>query len=233
MRITGFVKNSLIDWDGYVCSVAFLPGCNFRCPFCQNPELALNKDTLSEVPLPRIREYLEEHSDFLDGVVITGGEPTIHEDLPDLIREFKDMGLMVKLDTNGSRPALVEDLIGADLLDFVSMDIKAPLDSRYNEASGTEVDLDKVKQSISSLMEDPVDYEFRTTVVPVLLDKGDIEDIAAYIGGARRYILQQFRPKVTLDDNYSVLDPYSESELREMAEIAKEYVRKVLIRGEM
>jgi len=231
MRIAGFIKTSLIDWDGHVSSVIFLPGCNFRCPFCHNMELVLRPDEVPAVPLEEIMNYLEQNADFLDGVVVTGGEPTLHADLAVLLSEIKKIGLKVKLDTNGSRPQVLLDLIGAGLIDSISMDLKGPLDARYEDLVGCEPPLDEIKRSIALIMDAGIDYEFRTTVVPVLLRRKDIEDIAAFVGGARKYVLQQFQPKNTLDERMSLLDPYPEEELRQMAEAARGYVRRLIIRG--
>jgi len=231
MRVVGFRKTSLLDWDGRVVSVIYLPGCNFRCPFCHNTDLVMRPGELPEVDMVAVGKYIEENTDFLDGVVITGGEPTIHSDLPDLIKWLRTKGMKVKLDTNGSNPEMLEDLINAGLLDYVAMDIKAPLAGVYDELSGVDTPLKELKRSISLIMDSGIDYEFRTTVVPVLLKENDIERIAAYIGGARKYALQQFRPGDTLDIKFSKLDPYPSDRLTEMAERARSYVRKVVIRG--
>jgi len=231
MRIVGFTRTSLLDWDGCVTSVLYLPGCNFRCPFCHNRDLVLHPGDLPGLEWEDIEGYLMENSDFLDGVVITGGEPTIHPDLPDLVGKLKGLELGVKLDTNGTNPDMLQDLIDSALVDFVAMDLKAPLDSRYSDLCGTDAPLEDLKRSISILMDSDIDYEFRTTVVPVLLKDEDIEAIAAFVGGARKLALQQFRPGITLDERLSRLDPYPLDRIREMAETAKHYVRRVVIRG--
>jgi pyruvate formate lyase activating enzyme len=233
MRIVGLIKTSLLDWDGKVTSVIYLAGCNFRCPFCHNADLVLRPAEMPEVDMDALEEYLQEQADFLDGVVVTGGEPTLNEDLPQLIKWLRDKGLKVKLDTNGTNPDMLEDLLDAGMLDYVAMDIKAPLDESYNDLSGVDAPLEQLKRSISIIMDSGVDYEFRTTVVPILLKEEDIERIAAFIGGARRYALQQFRPGVTLDEKFSVLDPYPAARIRDMAERAGRYVRNVVIRGDV
>jgi pyruvate formate lyase activating enzyme len=233
MRIVGFIKTSLVDWDGNVSAVIFLPGCNFRCPFCHNRELVLDPNGVPEVSLTPILEYLEQNSDFLDGVVVTGGEPTIHNGLPDLLSRIGAVGLKLKLDTNGTNPAMLADLIDSSIIDSVAMDIKAPLDHRYDELSGTDAPLEDIKRSISILMDSDIEHEFRTTVVPHLIKEEEVEAMAAYIGGARKYVLQQFRPGTTIDGRLSKIDPYPVDRLRSMAEMAKPYVRRVLIRGDM
>ncbi|MBM4237692.1 MAG: anaerobic ribonucleoside-triphosphate reductase activating protein, partial [Euryarchaeota archaeon] len=187
MRIVGFSKTSLLDWDGCVASTVYLPGCNFRCPACHNRDLVLEPERLDDIPLSDMEDFIRSNREFLDGVVVTGGEPTIHDDLPELVRLLRGMGMRVKLDTNGCRPEMLEALLDEGLLDFVAMDIKAPLNEKYTEVTGTEVKLERIKRSISIITNSGVDYEFRTTVVPIFLDKKDIESIAAYIGGARKY----------------------------------------------
>ncbi len=233
MKIIGFIRTSLLDWDGHVVAVIYLPGCNFRCPFCHNHEVVLSPGSFEEVPLGEIEAYVRENAEFLDGVVVTGGEPTIHPDLPKLLSRLKALGTKVKLDTNGTNPEMLEDVLEAGLVDYVAMDIKAPLDEKYDDLAGVPVPLDKVKRSIEIIRSSGVDHEFRTTVVPILLASGDVERIAAYIGGAKKYAIQQFRPGSTLDPNLGVVKPYPRGTVLGMAESAKRYVRKVVIRGDV
>lgn len=230
-RIAGVAKTSLLDWDGMVVATIYLQGCNLRCPFCHNPDLVPIKDDVDTVPWESLQEYLSENADFLDGVVITGGEPTMNEDLPDLIRRIRALGLKVKLDTNGTNPTMLQDLLRSGLLDFVAMDLKGPLDEKYSQVCGTQVDLEAIKRSIDLIMTSGVDYEFRTTVVPHYLKPADIERMAAYIGGARKYALQRFKNDRTLDKRLGQIDPYSEAQMLGMAETARRYVDKVVVRG--
>ncbi len=233
MRIIGFIKTSLLDWDGHVVAVLYLPGCNFRCPFCHNKDLVLSPDSMEEVPLEEIEQYVRDNAEFLDGVVVTGGEPTIHSDLPGLLSRLKALGVKVKLDTNGTNPDMLGDVLEAGLVDYVAMDLKAPLDEKYDELAGVDVPIDRVKRSIEVLRNSGVEHEFRTTVVPILLTQKDVERIAAYIGGASKFAIQQFRPGSTLDPNLSVVKPYPRGTMLAMAECAKQYVRKVVIRGDV
>lgn len=233
MKIIGFIKTSLLDWDGHVVASIYLPGCNFRCPFCHNRDVVLDPGSFEEVPFQEVEEFIKANSEFLDGVVVTGGEPTMHRDLPDLLRKLKALGVKVKLDTNGTDPEMLRDLIDSGLVDYVAMDLKAPLNEKYSDVAGVEVPLDKIKRSIELLETSGVEHEFRTTVVPILLTPGDIEAIAAYIGGAKKFALQQFRPEHTLDPKLSVVKPYSSGAMRGMAETAKRYVRTVVIRGDV
>lgn len=188
---------------------------------------------MEEVPLEEIEEYVRDNAEFLDGIVVTGGEPTIHQDLPELLSKLKALGTKVKLDTNGTNPDMLEDVLEAGLVDYVAMDIKAPLDEKYDDLAGVPVPLDKVKRSIEVIRASGVDHEFRTTVVPILLAPGDVERIAAYIGGARKFAIQQFRPGNTLDPNLGAVKPYPRGTVLSMAESAKRYVRKVVIRGDV
>ncbi|QLH75118.1 MAG: anaerobic ribonucleoside-triphosphate reductase activating protein [Methanomassiliicoccales archaeon] len=230
-KIVGFARTSLLDWDGKVAATVYLQGCNLRCGFCHNPDLVPMVSGLTEVPFEEISGYIASNNDFLEGVVITGGEATIHKDLPELISRFKDMGMKVKLDTNGTNPLVLKDLIRSGMLDFIAMDIKAPLNHKYSEITSSKIDLDAIKGSISLIMDEMTDYEFRTTVVPFYLDTPDIEAIASFIGGAKKYALHQFNNKNTLDPRLALMSPYPDSKLREMAEVAKQYVRKVVLRG--
>ncbi len=232
MKVAGFIKTSLLDWDGFIVSTVYLPGCNFRCPFCHNPQLVVGVvDDEEQIDWSQVEGYLRENRDFLDGVVVSGGEPTLHHDLHSMLKSIKALGLKVKLDSNGTRPEVLDDLIGAGLVDFVAMDIKAPLDRRYDQLCGVEGQAEKVKTSVKLVIDSGVDHEFRTTVVPIMVKEDDIEDIARSLRGARRYTLQQFRPKVTLDPNLGALEPYPVSVLRRMSETAREHVANVRVRG--
>jgi len=232
-RIAGFNRTSLLDWDGCVAAVIFLPGCNFRCPFCHNRQLVLTPEEYEEIPIEFVEEYIRENSEFLDGIVITGGEPTIHGDLPELIKRIKGLGIRVKLDTNGTNPEMLKDLIDAGLIDFVAMDLKAPLDEGYDDLAGTKVEVEKIKRSIQIIMSSGIDYEFRTTMVPILITPEDYERMAAYIGTAKKFVLQHFSPRNTIDPNLSVIKPLDDAKVRAIAERCKPYVRKLVIRGGM
>jgi len=231
MKIAGFIKTTLLDWEGKVACTIYLAGCDFRCPYCHNRDLVLHPDDVDEVDENNIMEYIADHSDFLDGVVISGGEPLANKDLIGLIKKLRKLGMKIKIDTNGNHPDELDDLIGAGLVDYVAMDLKCSLNERYNVATDSGVNIEKIKRSIRVIMDSGVDYEFRTTVAPIFVKNNDIEDICKEIRGAKRYRLHQFRPKNTLDPSLSVLDPYPEEKLYEMAEIAKKYIKDVRIRG--
>jgi len=205
MNLAGFQATTLIDYPGRVAATLFAAGCNFRCPFCHNAELVL-PERVRELPLldsERVLEDLERRRGFLDGVVLTGGEPTLQEDLADFAERLRRMDFLVKLDTNGSRPEIVRDLIGAELVNYVAVDLKAPPD-RYAEFAGVEVPTDVIGRTVAILKESRVEYEFRTTVAPGLTEE-DLEAIAAWLRPARRYVLQAFR--VPTETAKGLIDP--------------------------
>jgi len=234
MKFAGLVKQSLVDYPGEVTAVLFTRGCNIRCPFCQNTHLLVRSPRISEpvISMEEAVAFLEERLGFLDAVTVTGGEPTLHEDLPDALAAFKALGYLVKLDTNGTNPAMLQQLIDSDILDYVAMDIKAPLDYRkYTRACGklTTEEFFNVRSSIRMLMEAKISVEFRTTVVPLLHPPEDIEEIARYIQGAPLYSLQQFNPAVTLDTTYGAVVPYTHKEMQALADRCAPYVQNVRV----
>lgn len=231
--IKGFVETSLCDWDGYISSVVFLAGCNFRCPFCQNGDLILRSDDLPTIEFARVADYLATHQAWIDGVVITGGEPTLCGDLGRLAAEFKDLGFKVKLDTNGTRPAVLERLLQEGLIDYVAMDIKAPLDGRYHIAAGVNVKLPDVKRSIEIVTALGDSSEFRTTLVPGIVGADEIEAIARSISGADKYVLQRFVPDNSLDNSLRRAVPYDDSLVTQLLDIAGRQVKSCFYRGKI
>lgn len=213
MKIGGLQKLTLIDYPGKVAATVFTAGCNFFCPFCHNPDLVLfNKN--EQYPFLSTEQFfwwLEKNLGLLDGVCISGGEPTIHQDLPDFIKEIKDLGFAVKLDTNGSNPGMLEQLLDNNLVDYVAMDIKAPI-NKYSKFYRLPIDTAAIKKSVN-LIRQLADYEFRTTVIPDLHKKRDFTEIGEWLMGSNKYVLQQFRPKKTLDPAFADVRPYSDEEL--------------------
>ncbi|MGA2193236.1 MAG: anaerobic ribonucleoside-triphosphate reductase activating protein [Nitrospirota bacterium] len=221
VRIKGFVEASFLDWPGKVSAVVFLPGCNFRCPFCHNGDLILNPGIFEDFPLEQVVMSLEENQGFVDGVTLTGGEPSIIPGLPVLLGAIKASCLPVKLDTNGSKPEVLKALIGEGLVDAVAMDIKAELTPEaYAKASGKQADIEAIRESIELLLAADIDVAFRTTVVPGLHDARSIGSIAEAVSG-RSYTLQNFRPKYALDPAYTELKPFSPEEFRRLQDAAK------------
>ncbi|MFQ5758169.1 MAG: anaerobic ribonucleoside-triphosphate reductase activating protein [Candidatus Bathyarchaeia archaeon] len=236
MEIKGVVDLSLVDWDGRLSMVIFLPRCNFRCPFCQNYALVLHPEEEETIPFERVEDYLRRQKDWLDGVCVTGGEPTLHADLPEFCSKLKGTGLPVKLDTNGTNPLMVKGLIEGGLVDYVAVDIKAPLTvEKYSKAIGVDAKnfLGKVKETVGMLLEAGVDYEFRTTVVPTLHDEKDIEEISRDMKGCRKYVLQKFDAslrKRTLDPTFSRLKPFTDEEMKNLLTAARKNVPNAKIR---
>ena len=217
MKIGGFQKVSRIDYPGRISAVVFTQGCNFRCPFCHNPELVDPERFEGLIPEPEILSFLEKRRGRLDAAVITGGEPTLQSELIPFIIHLKAMGYLIKLDTNGALPDVLEEMLGRRLLDYVAMDIKAPLE-RYGEATKTKTDGQRLRKSISLITASDVDYEFRTTAVRSLLAPDDFEEIGRLISGAKRFVLQKFVPTKTLDRSYLGESSYSDAELKTIIE---------------
>jgi len=235
MEIKGFIGLSLVDWDGKVSSVIFLPGCNMRCPFCYNTKLVLHPNEASTIPIEEIKDYLKKNKGWIDGVVITGGEPTLQEDLPILCEEIKKAGLSIKIDSNGTNPSMIRKLISRGLIDYVAMDVKAPLiEDDYSRASGVNVTalLKRIEDSIDTLLENRVYYEFRTTLVPTLHETSDIEKICEKINGCRKYALQNFKADVeTIDPSFQKLKLFSQAEIERFFQTAKNLIPNTILRG--
>ena len=229
MIIGGFQKFSLIDYPNKVCAIIFTQGCNFRCPYCHNPELVVPERYGSEIPVSEIYNFLETRRGRLDAVTITGGEPTLHSDLIEMIRKIKDMGFLVKLDTNGSHPEVLEKIISGKLVDYLAMDVKAPVKS-YTKVVGRYIDVGKIKKSINLIMNSGIKYEFRTTVAKPFVSKDDLREIAREIRGAENYCLQNFVPSKTLVPNLTKENSFSYDELEALAKELKKYVKNCYVR---
>ena len=230
MIIGGLQKLTLIDYPGKLAATVFTVGCNFFCEFCHNPDLVLVKKTGNE-PFMTSEQFfwwLEKKLGLLDGICITGGEPTIHSELPQFIKEIKYLGFAVKLDTNGTNPEMLENLLNKNLVDYLAMDIKSSLD-KYHKFSRIKLDVDKIKRSVDLVQQAP-EYEFRTTVIPLFHDKKELHNIAKWLRGAKKYALQQFRPETTLDPRCSMLKPYSEEELKSFCQLFQPYFESCELR---
>ncbi len=215
MKIVKYIKNSLIDFPGKIATVVFTNGCNWNCWYCQNNKILTETRDISE----EFFEYLESRRGWIDGVVVCGGEPTIHRDLPQFCRRIKDLGFAVKLDTNGTNPELIAELLDNNLVDYIAMDIKAPLEKLPAVVCSRDK-IDRVKDSVDILLTDRVDYEFRTTVSPDLTLE-DIDILAHMIAGAKRYYLQQYhKPNIREHE----AEPHKIDTLYEMCQIANKIV---------
>ena len=239
MEIKGFIDLSLSDWDGKLCSVVFLPDCNFRCPFCYNSILILHPETVETVPFSHVEDYLGNHRSWIDGVCITGGEPTIHKELPELCSKLKETGFLVKVDTNGTYPKMVKKLIDNGLVDYIALDIKAPLTlEKYFKATDANVErlLEKVEESIGVLLESNMDYEFRTTIVPTLHEEQDLKEICDSVKGCKKFVLQKFDAslgKKTIDPDFSKLKSFSDEKMKSFLAIAQEILPDVRLRSSL
>ncbi len=235
MEIKGFIDISLVDWDGKISSVIFLPGCNMRCPFCYNATMVLHPKKMQTIPFEQIEEYLKKNRRWIDGAVITGGEPTIHNDLPELCRKIKGLGFLVKVDTNGTNPRMIRELIDKGLVDCIAMDVKAPLtEEKYSKACGTNAKnlLKKIEETIDILLRSNVEYEFRTTMVPTLHKKGDIEQICQRIRGCRKYVVQNFKGDVeTINPTFKKLKPFTDRKMKAFLTLARKLVSNTTLRS--
>lgn len=251
IQIGGLQKFTLLDFPGRLAAIVFLIGCNFKCPFCYSSELVLPEKIKKQ---PKISEksffdFLKERKNLLEGVVICGGEPTINNDLPQFCQKIKKLGYLVKLDTNGSNPEMLKKLIEKKFVDYIAMDIKAPISvktqnsntkcqndnsklkiNNYQQATGTRVNLSNIKKSIEIIKNSGIDYEFRTTVVPTIHTKEDILQIVKEISPAKRYFLQNFRPEKTIDSQFEKIKPYPHEFLLQLQKVISPFFESCQIR---
>ena len=227
MFFAGFQKLTLLDYPGKVACILFTNGCNFRCPFCHNASLVRAQDG-ADISDAEVLEFLKKRQGILEGVCISGGEPLIHNELKDFIREVKKLGYPVKLDTNGSFPQKLRELIGEGLVDYVAMDVKNSFE-KYNETTGINADIDSVKESIEILINGNIDYEFRTTLVSGFHTPKDMQSIGEMIKGTKKYYLQNFADSG--DILCPGLAPLGEEEMELMRKTAEKYVSVTQIRG--
>ena len=215
MIFGGLQKFSLIDYPGKPCAIVFTVGCNFRCPYCHNPELVSLGSGINIIEEQEILEFLKGRKDKLDAVTITGGEPTLHKDLLDFMKKLKKMGFLIKLDSNGTNPDMLQKALDEKLVDYLAMDIKAPLD-KYEKVTILPINIDDIKKSIEIIKNSNIDHEFRTTIVESLLSKKDILEIGDTIADAKRYYLQKFVPTKTNDPKYLEETTYSDEEFEDL-----------------
>ena len=193
MKIKGFQGTSLLDFPGRIASLVFFGHCNLTCPFCHNPTLVQNPDQYPDYPLAELLAELKSRSRFIDGVVISGGEPTLAPGLLPLLREIRVLGLQVKLDTNGTKPQVLLALLNKDLIDYIAMDVKAPAE-KYDEITRTSVEMDSIRRSIAMIRNSGIPHEFRLTFAPQLTLEDALET-ARMVKGCDRFYLQQYRPR--------------------------------------
>lgn len=229
MRIYGLNKTTLLDYPGHVAATIFLGGCNFRCPFCQNGDLVLRPETQQVIEDGEVYSFLEKRKGILSGVCITGGEPTLEKDLPTAIKKIKEMGYLVKLDTNGYRPEVLRELLAEGVLDYIAMDVKNCMDY-YGETAGYgSIDLGKIRESIYLIEGCGIEYEFRTTIVKELHSDENMIKLGKEIEGAKAYFLQGYQ------ESGGVISPgfhgCTKMEMEKKAALVREYVPNVQLRG--
>ena len=226
VEIKGLEKFASRDFPGHISATVFLGGCNFRCPFCHNASLVLAPDSLQTLPLDLFLSFLDGRRGWLEAVCISGGEPCLHEDLETLVRVVRERGLRVKIDTNGGFPGRLDKLLRAGLLDWVAMDIKAPLE-RYTEVTRVAADVEAIARSADLIRASGVRATFRTTAVPGLVGREDIVKIGEWLRGAAEFRVQQFAPRDTIDPAFLEVKPYARGELEALVEAARPYFREV------
>lgn len=230
MPIKGFQGTSLLDYPGRIASLVFYGGCNLTCPFCHNPDLVLNPGHYPNYPVDDLIDELRSRRSFIDGVVVSGGEPTVDGGLVPFLRQVKSLGLLVKLDSNGLAPGVLEGLLWEKLVDYLAIDLKTSPE-RYGELHNAPVDVPALRRSLELVLKDGVEYEFRTTCVPGLVEEADIHRIGQAIAGARTWVLQQFVPRHALAESLQALEPHPADEIRRFAALAETYAEDVQIRG--
>lgn len=234
IHIKGVQKVSLIDYPGKIASIVFLNKCNMRCPYCHNPELVFSNDAGGEFPdisVEEFMQFLDTKKKWIDGVSICGGEPTLHPGLVEFAKMIKDKGLLVKLDTNGTNPVMLKQLIDDKLVDYVAMDVKNS-GERYESTAKVKVNMEKVKESIRLIIDAGnkglIDYEFRATILPKLHDKESVKGIGELISGAKIFYLQKFRTEHSLvDDTFKDEKTFLDKEMEEFKGILNNYVQLV------
>lgn len=230
MKIGGINTLTLLDFPGKVAAIVFTAGCNFRCGYCHNVQFVLpdqiEKLKGSFIPEEKFFNFLDTRKGLLDGVVVTGGEATIHPDLPEFMKKIKEKGFLVKLDTNGTNPKMLEKLYAEKLVDYVAMDIKMPFDE-YESLAGLKVDTESMKKCMKLIKNSDIEYEFRTTVIDEFHDTEVFERIFKDIGHVKNFTIQNFRPEKTLDPKFGEFHACTEEKIEELKKIAEKHVDKL------
>jgi pyruvate formate lyase activating enzyme len=230
MGIKGFQGTSLLDFPGRIASLVFWGGCNLTCPFCHNPALVLSPGDYPDIDPADLLADLTARKSFIDGVVISGGEPTIDSGLPAFLEKVKALGLAVKLDTNGLAPHVVDKLVNRQLIDYLAIDLKTSLE-RYPELHDGEVAIDRLKQTLQFCSQAEVELEYRTTCVPGWVDEDVIHELGELISGAPLWVFQQFHPSHALCETARVSEPFPPERIHGFADLAGRYVQQVMVRG--
>lgn len=228
--IKGFIKNSFVDYPGKVAATVFTGGCNFSCPFCHNGELVKSPGKIKSIETWEIIDFLEKRKGLIDGLVITGGEPTLWPGLRDFIVKIKSMGFSVKLDSNGYEPLVLEKLLQEGIIDYIAMDIKNSPEKYAQTAGLKTLDISRIIKSIQLIKESGISYEFRTTVMKEFHSKEDLIKIGEWLKGSEKYVLQNYNPKEGQVED-KIFTPFSKEELSEYKNLLSDYIQKVEIRN--
>lgn len=229
MKIGGIQKTSLLDYPNSISAIIWTVGCNFRCPFCYNKDIVLGNVAI--IPEEEVLAFLQKRKGLLESLVISGGEPLMQEDVGEFIKKVKNLGYLVKIDTNGTYPEKLKELIDQKLVDYVAMDVKAPK-NKYDKLTGVKTDIEKIEKSIEIIKNSAIEYEFKTTFAPELLTKEDIVEIAKWLEGSKRFYLQQFKNDVPLiSPKLENTAPYSKEKLIETLQAIKPYFKFCDVRG--
>lgn len=229
MKIGGIQKTSLLDYPDKISAIIWTVGCNFRCPFCYNKDIVEGKTEI--IPEEEVISFLKKRKGLLEGLVVTGGEPLLQEDITGFLEKIKKLGYPVKIDTNGSFPEKLKELIDKKLVDYLSMDVKAPK-NKYTQLTGKKIDIKKIQKSIKIIQDSDIDYEFKTTFVPNLLTKEDIIKIGEWLKGSKKYYLQQFKNDASLiSPELKKVSPYPKEDLLDVIEKIKPFFQECHVRG--
>lgn len=228
MKVYGLQKLSLLDYPDKIGATIFTGGCNFLCPFCHNKDLVIGIEKIKEIPQEEVFSFLEKRKGILEGICISGGEPLIHEEIGEFINKIKDMGYLIKIDTNGSYPDELKNLMKKKLIDYVAMDIKNSPGKYPITCGKSQIDIEKIKESVSILMNNNIQYEFRTTVIKELHNIEDFQIISEWLKGASKYFLQSYKDSENVIERR--FNPYDNCQLEKFKEILSQKISFVQIR---
>jgi len=231
IKVKKVIERNLKEWEGKGVSILFLGGCNYRCPYCNQKDLVLNSNLISDIPYENIREFLLANRKWIDGVVISGGEPTLNQSLLPLLQDLKKLGFLTKVLTNGTNEPLIRKLILSKLIDLISIDIKAPINEvKYREVSKANVDLRNIKNLLTFLKTSSYDYEISVTPHPVTMSEEDFEEILDSLTGIKKFVIRKIEKNNFLDDKLDDVDSYSDEYINMLYLKAKRYFKDCIVR---
>lgn len=231
IKVKKVIERNLKEWEGKGVSILFLGGCNYRCPYCNQKDLVLNSNLISDIPYENIREFLLANRKWIDGVVISGGEPTLNQSLLPLLQDLKKLGFLTKVLTNGTNEPLIRKLIMSKLIDLISIDIKAPINEvKYREVSKTNVDLRNIKNLLTFLKTSSYNYEISVTPHPVTMSEEDFEEILDSLTGIKKFVIRKIEKNNFLDDKLNDVDSYSDEYINMLYLKAKRYFKDSIVR---